>query len=124
MPDLKSLKIVEQNPDRTRLKTEWVGTIRQFGRTIRWTQEDKWDLSLNRLDFSQIEGDYDRMEGYWEFRPEDGGTRFDSLMNYEYNVPLLGALVKKVVEHLVRQNLNSIMNAIKERAESGAEEYP
>ena len=118
MPDVESVKILEKSEDGTLLKTQWVGTIKQFRLTIKWIQEERWDFGQNRVSFRQIEGDYDRMEGWWEFRPHADGTEFVSSLDYEYRVPLLGALVTKVIHHLAQQNVESVMTAIAERAES------
>jgi ribosome-associated toxin RatA of RatAB toxin-antitoxin module len=115
MPDVKSVKILEQSEDGSRQRAEWVGVIKQFAREIRWVQEDRW-VAPNRVEFSQVEGDYDKMEGYWEFNPVEGGTEFVNFLDYEYKVPLLGALVTKVVDYLVRQNLNGIMDSIERRS--------
>ncbi|MEO7453780.1 MAG: SRPBCC family protein [Fimbriimonadales bacterium] len=115
MPDVKSVKVLESREDGRLQKVEWVGIIRQFGREIRWIQEDRW-ITPTRVEFSQVEGDYDKMEGYWEFTQDGDTTEFTNVLNYEYRVPLLGALVTKVVEFLVRQNLESIMDGIEKRA--------
>ena len=115
MPDVKSVKVLESEDDGKLQKVEWVGVIKQFAREIRWVQEDRW-VSPTRVEFRQIRGDYDRMEGYWEFADADGATEFTNVLDYEYRVPLLGALVTKVVEFLVRQNLESIMDGIEKRA--------
>lgn len=120
MPDVESVKILEKSDDGAALKTQWVGVIKQFRLTIKWIQEERWDLAENRVVFHQIEGDYDRMEGTWEFRPHPQGTEFVSTLDYEYRVPLLGALVTKVIHHLAQQNVESVMKAIAERAESRA----
>jgi len=115
MPDVKSVKVIESQDGGNLQKVQWVGIIRQFAREIRWVQEDRW-VSATRVEFRQIEGDYDKMEGYWEFSDSDGKTEFTNVLDYEYRVPLLGALVTKVVEFLVRQNLESIMDGIEKRA--------
>lgn len=78
-------------------------------------QEDRW-VSPTRVEFHQIRGDYDKMEGHWEFADAEGSTEFTNVLDYEYRVPLLGALVTRVVEFLVRQNLESIMDGIEKRA--------
>ena len=115
MPDVKSVKVLESQDDGRLQKVQWVGIIKQFAREIRWIQEDQW-VSPTRVEFKQLEGDYDKMEGYWEFADADGSTEFTNVLDYEYRVPLLGALVTKVVEFLVRQNLESIMDGIERRA--------
>ena len=115
MPDVKSVKVLESQDDGRLQKVEWVGIIKQFGREIKWVQEDRW-VNPTRVEFHQIEGDYDKMEGYWQFAEVDGSTEFTNVLEYEYRVPLLGALVTKVVEFLVRQNLESIMDGIEKQA--------
>jgi ribosome-associated toxin RatA of RatAB toxin-antitoxin module len=115
MPDVKSVKVLESQDDGRLQRVEWVGIIKQFGREIKWVQEDRW-VSPTRVEFHQIEGDYDKMEGYWQFAEVDGSTEFTNVLEYEYRVPLLGALVTKVVDFLVRQNLESIMDGIEKQA--------
>jgi len=58
------------------------------------------------------------MEGEWLFHESDGGTLFTSIVEYEFNLPLLGPIVQRVVQHLVKQNLQGILNGIKARAEA------
>src|SRR5438105_4702991 len=74
MDDLQSLEVLERNEDGTRTVTAWVGLIREFKMTVKWTQEDLWDPSRYRDDFRMLKGDMDRMSGYWQFSPADGGT--------------------------------------------------
>ncbi len=118
MPDVKSIEIISKSEDGNSLTTKWSGKIPQFGLTVRWTQDEKWEPTSHRSEFKQSQGDYDKLEGWWKFTVEGSGTRFDSWLDYEYNVPLVGPLLKKVVHHIVQQNIDGIMKAIKERAES------
>ena len=104
--------------DGPRVVSDWVGTIPTFGLKIRWRQEDIWDDDEHVCKFRQVSGDYDRLDGVWRFREEDGGTRFDSVLDCEYIVPGLGPLVKKVVHNIVIKNMEGVLGAIKQRAES------
>lgn len=115
MKDVQSITPVEREGDR--LVADWVGVVPQFMLKVRWRQEDVWDDATTSSTFRQIEGDYDSMSGTWTFAEENGGTRFDQSMAYEYNVPTLGPLVKKVMQGIVRKNLENIGTAIKARAE-------
>lgn len=117
MPDLKSLKVLERSEDGRRTLTEWVGYVPQFRLTVKWTEEDLWDDEAYTCKFRQVQGDYDRMEGEWLFQESEGGTRFTSVLDYEFNIPLLGPIVQRVVQHLVKQNLQGVLNGIKARAE-------
>ncbi len=116
MKDVQSLAIVEAEGGR--VVSDWVGLVSAFGLKVRWRQEDVWDDSEHVCRFQQIQGDYDKLQGTWTFRDENGGTRFISVVEYEYNVPTIGALVKRVIHGLVVKNLDDTLAAIKKRAES------
>ncbi len=115
MDDVQSISILENEGDR--VVSDWVGIISAFGIKVRWTQEDVWDEASHVCRFRQLKGDYDHMDGTWEFVEEGTGTRFSSVLNYEYIVPGLGPLIKKVVHSLVTKNLEGVLAAIKKRAE-------
>jgi ribosome-associated toxin RatA of RatAB toxin-antitoxin module len=116
MKDVQSVTPVEREGNR--LVADWVGLIPQFMMKVRWRQEEVWDDASHSSRFRQLEGDYDQLEGTWAFREENGGTRFDQHLEYEYNVPTLGPLVKKVIHVIVVKNLENINEAIRKRAES------
>lgn len=116
MKDVQSLTIVEE--DGGRVVSDWVGLVSAFGLKVRWTQEDVWDDEAHTCHFRQLKGDYDQLDGVWTFREENGGTRFESVVNYEYVVPGLGPLVKKVVHSLVVKNMDGVLDAIRQRAEA------
>ncbi len=118
MSDVKSLEIVET--EGSRVVSDWVGIVPQFLLKVRWRQEDIWDDEAHVCKFRQLFGDYDQLEGSWSFGEENGGTRFDSVVEYEYNVPTLGPLVRKVVHSIVVKNMDNVLGAIKKRAEQTA----
>lgn len=119
MADLQSLTVQERSPDGSRTVTNWVGLIREFKMTVKWTQEDRWDSVKYRDEFVMLKGDMDKMEGFWQFTAEaPNRTRFDSVMDYEYNVPLIGPMVKSLIKKKLTDNLQATMEAIKTKAES------
>ncbi len=115
MKDVKSLTVVEE--DGPRVVSDYVGLIPQFMLKVRWRQEDIWDDAAYRCVFRQVQGDYDKMEGWWEFSEADGVTTFKSFLDYEYNVPTLGPLIKKIIHGIVIKNMDNILEAIKQRSE-------
>lgn len=120
MPDVKSIRILERSEDGSRTLTEWVAYASQLKLQVKWVEEDLWDDNAHTCRFRQAKGDYDQMEGIWQFMPHPEGTLFRCTLDYELRVPLLGAIVQKVVHHLVQQNLKGIMEGIKQRAEAFA----
>jgi ribosome-associated toxin RatA of RatAB toxin-antitoxin module len=117
MKDVESVSIVER--DGGRVVADWVGIVSQFRLKVRWQQEEVWDEATTSSKFRQLKGDYDRLEGTWKFEEKDGGTQFSQFVDYEYNVPTLGALVKRVIHTLVVKNLEGVGEALKARAEKG-----
>jgi ribosome-associated toxin RatA of RatAB toxin-antitoxin module len=116
MKDVKSITPVERSENR--FVADWVGVVPTFGLKVRWRQEENWDDATHSSHFFQLQGDYDKFDGTWTFREENGGTRFDQRLDYEYNVPTLGPLVKKVILSVVQKNLENINEAFRKRAEA------
>jgi ribosome-associated toxin RatA of RatAB toxin-antitoxin module len=115
MKEVQSVTPVEREGER--FVADWVGIVPTFGLKVRWRQEEIWDPAAHSSLFRQLEGDYDRLEGTWNFDEENGGTRFVQKVDYEYNVPTLGPLVKKVIHSIVVKNLEAINEAFKKQAE-------
>lgn len=116
MPELKSINILSS--ENGKVIGEWTGIVPSVGLKVKWTQEDIWDDQAYTCTFRQVQGDYDQMEGVWKFTEENGRTLFESTLHYEYVVPGLGPLIKKVVFNLVSKNVESMLQAIKQKAES------
>lgn len=118
MPDVKSLVVLERSNDGLRTVTEWVGMVREFKMTVRWTEEDLWDLDAHTCRFRMIKGDLTKYEGTWSFEEQGSVTVFRSSIDFEYNVPLVGPLILNIIAAKMRQNADNILNAIKAKAES------
>ncbi len=116
MKEVQSITPVER--DGERFIADWIGLVPTFGLKVRWRQEELWNDAETSSQFRQVSGDYDRFEGTWKFTAENGGTRFDQFLDYEYNVPTLAALVKRVIHTIVVKNLESINAAFKSQAEN------
>jgi len=116
MKDVKSVTRIEE--DGNRVVSDWVGLVPNFGIKIKWRQEDIWNDDDFTCKFSQVKGDYDRFEGKWTFTSENNGCRLRTDLDYEYNVPTLGPLIRKVIHAIVVKNLQSMNAAFKSKAES------
>lgn len=118
IPDLKSLTVVERSEDGLQTVTDWVAIIKEFKRTVKWREEDIWDTADWTCRFRMLTGDFDQYEGVWTFREEGGKVAFESVIDYEYNVPLLGALIKNIVTAKMTESTENILQAIREKAEA------
>ncbi len=117
MPDLKSLAVLERSEDGLRTVTEWVGLVKEFKMTVKWTEEDLWDPEAHTCTFKMLKGDLSRYDGVWSFAEQDGAVRFDSVIDWQYDVPLIGPLIKNLIAAKMQENAEKVLTAIKERAE-------
>ncbi|MDH7570529.1 MAG: SRPBCC family protein [Armatimonadota bacterium] len=118
MPDLKSVRILEREGDR--LVSEWTGLISDFKVQVKWTEEDVWDTAARTCRFRQLKGDFQQYEGIWTFAPAAEGTEMRLELDYRYEVPLIGPLLKALVARLMKANVEAMLNALKARAEAKA----
>jgi ribosome-associated toxin RatA of RatAB toxin-antitoxin module len=121
MPDLKSLRVLERSDDGLRTVVEWVGNLPEFKTTVKWVEEDLWDAVEHTCRFTLVRGDFKSYGGTWRFTPEAGGTRFDSDVHYEYDIPLIGPLIKGLIRKKMHENVDRLQAAMKARMEGGAE---
>lgn len=113
MPDLESVRVLERKGNCT--VTEWQGRVQ--GRRIRWIEEDEWDDARYTCTFRQREGDFDRYEGTWVFRPVEGGCSTRLVIDFDLTIPLIGPLLANLVQALVRRNAENMLDALRRRAE-------
>lgn len=119
MPDVQRLTVLEASEDGRRQVVEWVGTIPAFKLTVKWTEEDLWDEVERTCRFRQVKGDFTEYGGTWRFIPEGEGTRFESEVHYELEIPTIGPLIRGVVRKIMNDNAARLLDAIKKRAEGG-----
>ncbi len=118
MPDVESVTVAERSADGSRVVTDWVAVASDFKLKVRWTEEDVWDEAAHTCRFTQLKGDYTAYGGLWTFTADGPNlTRFQSEIDYELDIPLIGPLLKAVVARLMRDNTQKILEAIKARAE-------
>lgn len=118
MPDVKSVTILERSEDGKRLVTEFVGIVKEFKTTLKWVEEDVWDDEAKTCHFKLRKGDFKSYSGMWTFEPVDGGTKYTSVIDFEYDIPMIGPLLKALVARKMQQNIDGMLRAIKQQVES------
>ncbi len=117
MPDVKSVTVLERDKDGNSVLTEFVGIVREFRTTLKWVEEDQWDDQAKTCRFTLRKGDFKSYSGQWVFETEDGVTKFTSVIDFEYDIPMLGPLLKALVARKMQQNVDGMLRAIKEQVE-------
>lgn len=111
LPNVEQVTIREREGNR--VVSEWVGLVPEFKRTLRWVEEDLWDDAALACRFRCLSGDWDRYEGTWTFSPEEGQARVRLDISYDYNVPLIGPLIKQLLRKLVARNAEETLAGLK-----------
>jgi len=119
MPDVKSITVLERTDGGKRTVVEWVGIVKEFKTTVKWVEEDLWDDDKKECRFKLVKGDYSAYAGVWRFEQVDGGTRFVSELDFEYDVPLIGPLIKSIIARKMKENLDNMLAAVKGKVEGG-----
>ena len=115
MEDVQAVEILEEEGERR--VSHWVGLIKEFNRTLEWTEEDFWNDEEHSCRFGMLEGDFTEYGGTWVFEEDQGGTLAKLVVDYEYAVPLIGPLIKKLLHRKVQENCDNMLAAIKFQAE-------
>ena len=123
MPDLDAVKIHEReitSASTTRVVSEWNGRIAKFNRRVNWTEEDIWNSEERTCHFWQLRGDFNEYQGDWKFSDENGATQAKLNITYRFEIPLVGALMQKVVQNLLQDNSDRMLQALKTESERRA----
>jgi ribosome-associated toxin RatA of RatAB toxin-antitoxin module len=68
---------------------------------LRWTEEDWFRRDQLRLDFMQIEGDFEEFYGGWVLEPTPDGVKAALIADFDFGVPSLASIVEPVAERVL-----------------------
>lgn len=122
MPDVVGVTILERDEARGWSRVKWDAKVevQSIRKPIRWIEDEYWKLDERRCEFTQVEGDYKKYEGAWTFEPTaDGGTEVKLATDFDLGLPLVGPIINKLLDKLMRENCEAMLSAIKSRVESG-----
>ncbi|MFA6448383.1 MAG: SRPBCC family protein [bacterium] len=123
MPNIKKIMVLEETEDRKRSKAEWILDVPIPGRfgKMAWIKEASWDDANHKCDI-RLSPDYKgivkKLDGTWKFTPCGDGTEMNMLMDFRVSHPLVSRRVHDIFVGIMKKNLESLMLAIKRKAES------
>ncbi len=131
IPDLDMVRVVEREqltPSTTRVVSQWQGRIKKFNRRMDWTEEDVWNGEDHTCHFWQLMGDFTDYRGEYQFSEAEGegSTHVHLKIDYKFDVPLVGALMQKVVQNLLQENSDEMLQCLRTEAErrAGSQDAP
>ncbi|MCX7571311.1 aromatase/cyclase [Tumebacillus sp. DT12] len=117
MPSLHRVEVLERGEDWT--VTAWDTSIN--GMRFRWQERDVFDRENWRIGYSQVAGDLKRFEGEWRVEETAGEVKVTLVVDFDFGVPMLQALLNPVAALKLRQNGESMLRALKSRCEGTGE---
>ncbi|MCL5942099.1 MAG: SRPBCC family protein [Actinobacteria bacterium] len=110
--DVVELKVEERGEGWT--VTRWVTKLQ--GKLFKWREKDEFDPPA-RISYKQIDGDLKKFEGDWVFEEAGGETRVTLTVDFEFGIPMIGALLNPVAKLKIRENSEKMLDGIKKKAE-------
>lgn len=122
MPDVTGVTILERDEARGWSRVKWDAKVdvQSIRKPIRWIEDETWNIAERRCDFVLVEGDYKKYDGFWTFEPTpEGGTTITLTTDFDLGLPLVGPLINKLLDKLMRDNCAAMLTAIRDRVEAG-----
>ena len=119
MPDVEEVKVLERREDGY-ARVSWIGhaKVASIDKLVRWVEEAWWDSENLTSRFQLVEGDYRHYRGEWTFEPVASSTRIRLTVDFDLGLPLIGPMIVKLLDRVMQNNIDGMLLAIKERAES------
>lgn len=117
MPNLDSVEVLadDRNGNTT---TRWRAsfTVGPLKKSVSWTERDHWNSEKLTCQFELEEGDMKGYSGRWVFTPQDGGTHVLLEVDFTLGLAMLGPMVDKIVNSLMKQNCDELLAALEQIA--------
>jgi len=116
MTNVRSVDILADHGD-TRV-TAWSVFLK--GSILEWSESERIDDSVRRIEFSQLDGDLERFVGYWQVTAdESGATRVVLDIDFEIGIPLLAQMLDPVAGRALRDNSEQMLRSLERKAIAG-----
>lgn len=98
------------NPDGPK-ETYWEVYFRRG--IMRWTETDVIDLDRLRIDFEQLDGDFEDFHGSWQISPvRAGGAEILFEITYDFGIESLAGLMDPIAERVIKRACCEILGGL------------
>ncbi|GAA3683953.1 SRPBCC family protein [Lentzea roselyniae] len=77
-----------------------------------WTEEDRFRRDELRIDFAQVDGDFDEFRGAWHIEPLPGGAAVTFTARFDFGVPSLDSIIEPMAERLLVETIERILSCL------------
>lgn len=119
MESVIAIRVVSEEtlPDgRTEAIADW--EIELKGSILKWQERDTRDPVARRITYSQVSGDMERFEGFWQVtRIDDEVTEAVLEVDFEIGIEMLKPMLEPVAVRAVGRNSTEMLRSLGPRAE-------
>lgn len=109
--DVREVRTVPAaNPDAPK-ETYWEVYFRRG--IMRWTETDVIDLDRLRIEFEQLDGDFEDFHGSWQVTPvRAGGAEILFEITYDFGIDSLAGLMDPIAERVIKRAVCEIFSGL------------
>jgi ribosome-associated toxin RatA of RatAB toxin-antitoxin module len=79
---------------------------------LKWTEVDWLYRDDLKIDFVQLEGDFDELSGGWVFEQRDDGVGIVFFNDFDFGIPSLASIIDPVAERVLTETMQLIMTRL------------
>ncbi|MCG7537520.1 SRPBCC family protein [Pseudoalteromonas sp. OOF1S-7] len=91
-------------------QSSWVVKFRNG--LLKWTERDWFKREELRLEFEQIDGDFEEFLGAWHIEQLDGDVRVALIVDFDFGVPSLESIVNPVAARVLTDVTQQILKGL------------
>ncbi|MBQ0826564.1 type II toxin-antitoxin system RatA family toxin [Streptomyces tagetis] len=77
-----------------------------------WSEHDRIDPVALTIDFTQVEGDFDRFDGSWRVTAAETGTRVRFTAAFDLGMPSLAAIIDPIACQALAESIGLILRGL------------
>jgi ribosome-associated toxin RatA of RatAB toxin-antitoxin module len=72
---------------------------------LRWTEQERFLRDELRLEFEQVQGDFDSFSGCWTFRPDGPAAALRFEADFDFGIPSLEGILDPIAERVIKETV-------------------
>lgn len=76
---------------------------------LRWRERDRMDPIARRIEYEQIDGDFERFAGTWQISQAEGAVKVVFTATFDLGIPTLALIIDPIAERALSENIKAIL---------------
>jgi ribosome-associated toxin RatA of RatAB toxin-antitoxin module len=70
-----------------------------------WTEQEHFHRSAGRIEFEQVDGDFDTMSGVWQLAPRPGGCTVHFRADFDFGIASMETILDPIAERVIKETI-------------------